>query len=729
MPVRRRRRASARAADRAHARRLARPRRPASGPGSATATGCTARGTPGTGTASTRPSCSSTPTPGRSTARCASTRRARPDSAGDDTVPTRATRRRSCRARSSSTPAFDWRRRPAAGRAVGGHGRLRAARARASPLRTPACPSELRGTYAGLAHPAALEHLVGLGVTTVELLPVHHFVSEPTLLRRGLDELLGLQHARLLRAARRLLVGGRRAAQQVAEFKRRWCGRCTPPGSRCCSTSSTTTPPRATPTARRCRWRGLDNAAYYRLRARPAATSTSPAAATRSTCATRARCAMVTDSLRYWVAGDARRRLPVRPRPGAGARHRRVRRGRHLPHRARPGPGAVPGQARSPSRGTSGPAATSSAASRAPWAEWNDRYRDTVRESWLGGHGAREPGGGVRDLAYRLSGSSDVFEAGGRGRWPRSTSSPRTTASRCTTSCPTTASTTRPTARTTATARDNNHSWNCGVEGATDDPDVLRAAPPDDAQPADDAAARPPACRCSPPATRPAAPRAATTTPTASTTRRPGCPGTARAVAAATCSPGPARCSRCAASTRCCATTSSSRAARRTPTALKDLAWFGTDGQEMTPERWFDARPAGARAATCRPSRSPDGGPAPSLLVLLNTGRDGADVRLPGAAVGVGVRRAARHRRRAAGRRGPTYEHGAGRRARARTASRCSPPVAADAPRRRRPPRAGRGPTAAAGMPSISLREPAGCLGERAGPRAAGRAPRPPRRR
>lgn len=43
----------------------------------------------------------------------------------------------------------------------------------------PAVPEHLRGTYAGLAYPAVIDHLVGLGVTSVELLPVHHFVSEP----------------------------------------------------------------------------------------------------------------------------------------------------------------------------------------------------------------------------------------------------------------------------------------------------------------------------------------------------------------------------------------------------------------------------------------------------------------------------------------------------------------------------------------------------------------------
>jgi len=55
----------------------------------------------------------------------------------------------------------------------------------------PAVPEELRGTYAGLAHPASIEYLTSLGVTTVELLPVHYFTSEPRLLRQGLSNYWG----------------------------------------------------------------------------------------------------------------------------------------------------------------------------------------------------------------------------------------------------------------------------------------------------------------------------------------------------------------------------------------------------------------------------------------------------------------------------------------------------------------------------------------------------------
>ncbi|HEU5483812.1 MAG TPA: glycogen debranching enzyme GlgX, partial [Microlunatus sp.] len=55
----------------------------------------------------------------------------------------------------------------------------------------PAVPEHLRGTYSGLAYPAVIEHLLELGVTSVELLPIHQFVSEPFLIRRGLSNYWG----------------------------------------------------------------------------------------------------------------------------------------------------------------------------------------------------------------------------------------------------------------------------------------------------------------------------------------------------------------------------------------------------------------------------------------------------------------------------------------------------------------------------------------------------------
>ena len=62
-------------------------------------------------------------------------------------------------------------------------------------MRHPDIPPELRGTYAGLAHPAAIEYLTSLGVTAVELMPIHQFVSEPALAAARQAQLLGLQLA------------------------------------------------------------------------------------------------------------------------------------------------------------------------------------------------------------------------------------------------------------------------------------------------------------------------------------------------------------------------------------------------------------------------------------------------------------------------------------------------------------------------------------------------------
>ena len=77
----------------------------------------------------------------------------------------------------------------------------------------------MRGTYAGLAHPAMIEHLQSLGVTAVELMPVHQFVHDHHLVDRGPAQLLGLQHHRLLRPAQRLRLRRHGRGQQVQEFK------------------------------------------------------------------------------------------------------------------------------------------------------------------------------------------------------------------------------------------------------------------------------------------------------------------------------------------------------------------------------------------------------------------------------------------------------------------------------------------------------------------------------
>ena len=184
-----------------------------------------------------------------------------------------------------------------------------------------------------------------------------------------------------------------------------------------------------------------------RSRTSRATTSTSPAAATRSTCSTRACCSCIMDSLRYWVDRDARRRLPLRPRLGARARAARGR----PPRRA------------SSTSSRQDPVLTQVKLIAEPWdlgeggyqvgnfppgwAEWNDKYRDTMRAYWKG------DGGLIGEFAQRLTGSSDLY--GAQRPAAAREHQLRHRARRLHAARPrvaTTTSTTRPTARTTATA-------------------------------------------------------------------------------------------------------------------------------------------------------------------------------------------------------------------------------------------------------------------------------------
>src|SRR5579884_2273259 len=82
----------------------------------------------------------------------------------------------------------------------------------------PEVPEQLRGTYLGLTHPAILEHLRSLGVTAVELLPVHQFVNDKFLLDRGLTNYWGYNSIGYFAPESRYSSTGE-AGQQVTEFK------------------------------------------------------------------------------------------------------------------------------------------------------------------------------------------------------------------------------------------------------------------------------------------------------------------------------------------------------------------------------------------------------------------------------------------------------------------------------------------------------------------------------
>ena len=84
--------------------------------------------------------------------------------------------------------------------------------------RNPDVPEKLRGTYAGMAHDASIEYLKKLGVTAVELLPVHHFIDEGALLDHGLRDYWGYNTLGYFAPMARYSSSGD-DGRQVVEFK------------------------------------------------------------------------------------------------------------------------------------------------------------------------------------------------------------------------------------------------------------------------------------------------------------------------------------------------------------------------------------------------------------------------------------------------------------------------------------------------------------------------------
>ncbi len=127
-------------------------------------------------------------------------------------------------------------------------------------------PNELRGTYAGLAHPAAIAHFKALGVTTLELLPVQYHLDEPGLHDKGLVNYWGYNTLGFFCPDPRYRrLRPQRPDAQWPKSSARWWPRCTSTASRSSSTWSTTTRPRAARQGPTLSMRGLDNAAWYRL--------------------------------------------------------------------------------------------------------------------------------------------------------------------------------------------------------------------------------------------------------------------------------------------------------------------------------------------------------------------------------------------------------------------------------------------------------------------------------
>ena len=334
-------------------------------------------------------------------------------------------------------------------------------------LRHPDVPPEQRGTYAGLAHPVVIEHLRSLGVTTVELMPVHHFVSEPFVTRRGRANYWGYNSVGFF-APHADYASGDSGGEQVAEFKS-MVRALHAAGIEVVLDVVYNHTGEGDVDGPTLSWRGLDNSAYYRLRHGRNYDDVTGCGNTMDL--RHPRCLqMVTDSLRYWVEEMhvdgfrfdlaptlARRSDTFDPRSA---------------FLAVVGQDPVLSQVKLVAEPWDvGPGGYQLGHFPPPWAEWNDRYRDAVRDVWLADN-ARKHGSGVRDLAYRLTGSSDVF--GGSGRGPLSSVNFVTAHDGFTLRDLVTYEhkQNESNGEDNRDGHDHNRSWNCGVEGPTDLPDV-----------------------------------------------------------------------------------------------------------------------------------------------------------------------------------------------------------------------------------------------------------------
>jgi glycogen operon protein len=275
--------------------------------------------------------------------------------------------------------------------------------------RLPSIPDELRGTYLGLARDSIIDHLLRLGVTAAELLPVHHHVTEPEVAARGLTNYWGYNTIGFFAPDSRYATG--HMGSQVTEFKsmvKAFHGagievildvvyNHTAEGNRLGPTLSL---------------RGIDNASYYGLdptnRSRYLDfTGTGNTLNMQNPCAMQ----LMMDSLRYWVQEMHVDGFRFDLAPALARELYELDRLQRFFDFIQQDPTLTQVKliAEPWDLGEGGYQVGNFPGG---WAEWNGQYRDTVRRFWRGDKGQ------LADLGYRVSGSSDLYNR--RGRSPHS---------------------------------------------------------------------------------------------------------------------------------------------------------------------------------------------------------------------------------------------------------------------------------------------------------------------
>jgi glycogen operon protein len=329
----------------------------------------------------------------------------------------------------------------------------------------PEIEPNLRGTYAGLASPPAIDYLKKLGITAVELLPVHQFVNDKTLVDKELSNYWGYNTIGFFAPHSEYSSTGK-LGEQVREFKAmvktlHAAGievildvvyNHTAEGNHFGPTLS---------------FKGIDNPAYYRTVPDDARFYFDYTGTGNSLNMLHPRTLqLVMDSLRYWITemhvDGFRFDLAAT-----------LARGLHevgklssfldIIHQD-PVISQVKLIAEPWDVGEGGYAVGNFPVG---WAEWNGKYRDTVRKFWKGDESQ------VTELAYRLSGSSDLYQH--NGRWPYASINFIVAHDGFTLNDLVSYNEKHNEANgeNNQDGESHNNSWNCGVEGPTDDPGII----------------------------------------------------------------------------------------------------------------------------------------------------------------------------------------------------------------------------------------------------------------
>jgi glycogen operon protein len=330
-------------------------------------------------------------------------------------------------------------------------------------LRHPDVPQEMRGTYAGLAHPAVIEHLTRLGVTAVELMPIHQFLTDKVLADRGLRNYWGYNTIGFFAPHAGYATAG--DGNQVQEFKAmvRTLHEANIEVILDVVYNHTAEGNHLGPTLS---LRGIDNRAYYRLvdddpRYYMDYTGTGNSLNVRDPHSLQ----LIMDSLRYWTTEMRVDGFRFDLAATLAREFYDVDRLAAFFDVVQQDP--VISQVKLIAEPWDvGPGGYQVGHFPTLWTEWNGKYRDTVRDFWRG-----EPAT-LGEFASRITGSSDLYARDGRRPYASINFVTAHDGFTLTDLVSYNSKHNEANGEDNRDGSDDNRSWNCGVEGETDDPAV-----------------------------------------------------------------------------------------------------------------------------------------------------------------------------------------------------------------------------------------------------------------